>query len=119
MQVRVCHCACSVLAERRERILRLLPSVEPSREGRYVVRLFKDGLEREVTVDDHFPCIQAHATQVQATEGWVDESLTGLRTWQASAALWQTIDRSSLPTLSEVLCVLWSVWGGGAPCGVL
>lgn len=53
-----------MLAERRERILRLLPSVEPSPEGRYVVRLFKDGLEREIAVDDHFPCIQTGAAQV-------------------------------------------------------
>ena len=53
----------SVLAEKPERILKLLGSTETNASGCYSIKMYKRGLEIEVVVDDHIPCLPKSMSQ--------------------------------------------------------
>ena len=49
-------CALSCMAEHPQLVERMFLSTEPSEAGVYRLRICKDGMWEEVTVDDYFPC---------------------------------------------------------------
>lgn len=56
--------ALSVLAEKPERILKLLGnSTETNASGCYSIKMYKRGIEKEVVVDDHIPCLPKSLSQ--------------------------------------------------------
>lgn len=67
--------AFSVLAEQPERIKKLFKDRRTNRTGRYVLRVYLDGVETYCTVDDLFPCTTGTKTPIfsrnKHSELWV------------------------------------------------
>lgn len=62
--------AIAAVAEQPARIRRLFPSLEANESGLYMVRLMREGLVREIVVDDFIPVFKEHCTFfVRATAG--------------------------------------------------
>ena len=98
--------ALSALSERPERVIRLFKNSRISKNGKYVVSIFVDGLWKDIEVDSMIPCLQYSGRLLPAFIGSKNSEIWGMVLEKAFAKLsggYSTIKNFEISQVLQIL----------------